>query len=468
MELDEKIDSLRDEIINKVVEIVRIKSLEGKALPGKPYGEDVAKVLETTLNIAKELGFKTVNLDGFIGYAEYTPEGVAEDADYVGVLGHLDVVPEGDGWTYPPFAAEIHEGRIYGRGTTDDKSPIMASLFSLYAIKELKLPLSKKVRIIFGTNEETGCKEIKYYLSKEKPPVSGFTPDAEYPIIYAEKGITHLQVSKKIDINNQGKIKILTLKGGLAPNMVPNLCTVEITSNHNNYIVNSAKEVAEKTGFDITATEEQGKVLIVSKGKAAHGSLPETGQNAIMQAFQFLGEVDKEYTEVMNFINFFNQYVGMESDGKAFGVGLQDKASGKLSFNVGVVELTDNEIIMKLDVRYPVTYTYDDMMTPFKKRLEKSGIEVKTILHMEPLYFPKDHPLIATLTKIFVKHTGSTAKPLAIGGGTYAKEMPNIVAFGPIFPGKPDLDHQVDEYVEIEDVILNAKIYADAIYELAK
>lgn len=182
MELNERIEELREEIIKSTQDLVKIKSVEEEAKEGKPFGEGVAKTLDRALEISSELGFKTVNMDGYVGYAEY-----GEGEDYVAVLAHLDVVPEGDGWIHPPYGAEIHDGKMYGRGTMDDKGPIMSALYGLKAIKDLKLPLSKKVRIIFGTDEETGSEDIAYYLQREKAPIAGFTPDAEYPIIYAEK-----------------------------------------------------------------------------------------------------------------------------------------------------------------------------------------------------------------------------------------------------------------------------------------
>lgn len=191
MILDQYVDILKDELVKSTQEIIKIKSTEGEPKPGMPYGEGPGKALEKALMIADSLGFKTKNVDGYVGYAEY-----GEGDEMVGVLGHLDVVPEGDGWDYPPYGAEIHDGKIYGRGATDDKGPIMASLYALKAIKDSGLKLSKRVRILFGTNEETGSKEIEYYLKHDEAPTIGFTPDANYPVIYAEKGITMFEVVK--------------------------------------------------------------------------------------------------------------------------------------------------------------------------------------------------------------------------------------------------------------------------------
>ncbi|EPY2305120.1 dipeptidase PepV [Clostridium sporogenes] len=463
MEINKIIEELKDDLIDSTAKLVKIKSIEGEAKEGKPYGEGVANALEKALEVSEKLGFKTVNVDGYVGYAEY-----GEGDEYVGVLGHLDLVPEGDGWKYPPYAAEIHDGKMYGRGTTDDKGPIMAALYGLKAIKEAKLPLSKRVRILFGTNEETGSNEIEHYLAKEKPPVLGFTPDAEYPIIYAEKGITIFDVVKKLEIKNDKAIKLKYIKGGQASNMVPDYCEAGIECPDTDMIIRSVEYCANRNGIELTAEEKGGLVVVKSFGLSAHGSTPEIGKNAIMQMFKFLAELPLGHCDELQFIRFFNNNVGNETDGKSFGVDLEDEPSGKLSFNVGTISMENNEIKMTLNLRYPVTYKAEDLMEKFNKKIEGTGIKVENFQDQKPLYFDDKHPLIKSLQKVYKEQTGKEPELLAIGGGTYAKEMPNIVAFGPLFPGEPDVIHKKDEYIELENLVLNAKIYGHAIYELAK
>jgi len=463
LEINKIIEELKDDLIDSTAELIKIKSIEGEAKEGKPYGEGVASALEKALEISEKLGFKTVNVDGYVGYAEY-----GEGDEYVGVLGHLDLVPEGDGWKYPPYAAEIHDGKMYGRGTTDDKGPIMAALYGLKAIKEAKLPLSKKVRILFGTNEETGSNEIEHYLAKEKPPVLGFTPDAEYPIIYAEKGITIFDVVKKLEIKSDKAIKLKYIKGGQASNMVPDYCEAGIECPDTDMIIRSVEYCANRNGIELTAEEKGGLVVVKSFGLSAHGSTTEIGKNAIMQMFKFLAELPLGHCDELQFIRFFNNNVGNETDGKSFGVDLEDKPSGKLSFNVGTISMENNEIKMSLNLRYPVTYKAEDLMEKFNKKIEGTGIKIENFEDQKPLYFDDKHPLIKSLQKVYKEQTGKEPELLAIGGGTYAKEMPNIVAFGPLFPGEPDVIHKKDEYIELENLVLNAKIYGHAIYELAK
>ncbi len=463
MNLNESIDRLREDLIQSTCGILKIKSIEEEGKEGKPFGEGVAKALDYALKVSQSLGFKTVNLDGYAGYAEY-----GEGEDYVAVLGHLDVVPEGDGWKYPPYAAEIHDGKIYARGSLDDKGPIMACLYGLKAIADCGIKTSKKIRVIFGTNEETGSKDMEHYMKHEKAPIAGFTPDAEYPIIFAEKGLTVFSVVKELKNTTEDEISILDIRGGQRANIVPDYCEALIKVADLNALQAALTEFKTKHDYDISLEIKDSEVLVKSIGVSAHGSLPHKGKNAIMQLFAFLTALPIGNGDLAQFIRFLHENAGMDTTGAQFGVGLQDEASGKLSFNVGTVSMDNNKITMVLNLRYPVTYKLEDMMNPFNQRLQGTGIVVEDMEHQSPLYFPKDHILIKTLQKVYSEQTGMEPKLLAIGGGTYAKEMPNIVAFGPVFPGKPDIVHEANEYIEVEDLVLNAKIYAHAMAELAK
>lgn len=462
MNFDKLIDLNKEQLVKTTKEIVRIKSIEEEALEGMPFGEGPAKALEYALELSNKMGFRTVNLENYVGYAEY-----GEGEEYIAVLGHLDVVPEGKGWKYPPYEAEIHENKIYGRGTIDDKGPIMAALYGLKAIKESNVELSKKIRIIFGTNEESGCEEIEYYLSKENPPIAGFTPDADYPVINGEKGITVFELVKEFKVKGN-KEKIIYIKGGNKANMVPDYCEACIETNRADVIIEYANNFKEMIGFDISAKEIKGKVIITSKGKSAHGSTPEIGINAIMQLFAFIGELELEKCDATRFIEFMNMHVGFETNGESFGIYMKDEVSGELSFNVGTIDMDENKAKVELNLRYPVTHTFEEMMKGIDSTLEGSGMIIQNMSHQAPLYFPEDHKLVKTLMDVYTKTTGLEGKPFSIGGGTYAKEMPNMVAFGPLFPGQEELAHQVDEYIDIDDLIMNAKIYAEAMYRLAK
>ncbi|WML32935.1 dipeptidase PepV [Clostridium sp. OS1-26] len=463
MELNKKIDEMKEELIKATQEVVKIKSIEEEGKPGMPYGEGVAKALDKALEISKSLGFKTYKEEeGYYGYAEY-----GEGEDYVAVLGHMDIVPEGDNWIHPPYGAEIHEDKIFGRGTLDDKGPIMAALFGLKAIKELNMPLSKKIRIIFGTNEETGSAEMHVYNKKEKAPVAGFTPDAMYPLINAEKGIRRFHVVKSLSPCSCGTA-IKSIKGGLRPNMVPDKCEIVIATKDAESIIKAVKEFAANTGYNMKAEIVNGDVVIQSFGVSAHGSTPELGKNAVMYALQFLGTIAKGTCGLADYINFFNKNVGLETEGTSLGIACEDKPSGKLSLNAGVADFSEEMADIWIDMRYPVTMKGDEIMNKLSQRFSECGAKIERVDADEPLYYAEDSDLVKTLLKVYNEQTGEEGKAYGIGGGTYAKELPNVVGFGPIFPGKPDLDHQANEYIEIGDLMMNAKIYAHTVYELAK
>lgn len=463
MELNKKIDGMKEELVKATQEVVRIKSVEDAAKPGMPYGEGVAKTLDKALEIAASLGLKTYKEEeGYYGYAEY-----GQGEDYVAVLGHMDVVPEGDHWIHPPYGAEIHDDKIFGRGTLDDKAPIMAALFGLKAIKDLNMPLSKKVRIIFGTNEETGSAEMHVYNKKEKAPVSGFTPDAMYPLINAEKGIRRFHVVKPLSACSCG-MAIKSIKGGIRPNMVPDKCQTVIATKDADMIVKAVAEFAAKTGYEMKAEIVNGDVVINTMGVSAHGSMPELGKNAVMHTFEFLGTIAKGTCGLADYINFFNKNVGLETEGTSLGIAFEDAPSGKLSLNVGVADINEERADLWIDIRYPVTANGEELMNKLTAKFAECGAKMEDIDAQDPLYYPEDSHLVKTLLKVYSDQTGEEAKAYGIGGGTYAKELPNIVGFGPIFPGKPDLDHQANEYIEIGDLMMNAKIYAHTILELAK
>lgn len=454
--LNKRIDELQEQLLSSTQRLLKIRSLEGQALPGMPFGKEVNDVLMEALKISEELGFKTKNVDGYAGYAEY-----GDGDEYIGVLGHLDVVPEGSGWNHEPYGGEISDGKVWGRGSLDDKGPIVAALYGLKAIKDLNLPLSKKVRIIFGTNEETGCGEIEYYLKKEKAPIMAFTPDAEFPIIYAEKGI--LNFTMHSDFSQSGNVIISYIKGGERANIVPGYCEA-LVKGADRAILDSYI-IQNRAAIDIEECEEG--MILKSHGVSAHGSTPEKGKNAIMELILALNTLDIDGKAGI-IIDTLAYKIGRDVNGENIGAGLWDEPSGKLTLNAGVINMTETSLDFRIDIRYPVTKNKTEILDGIENSLKESEIEIKDIDEVGPLYFSKDHELIKKLQKAYAEVTGFDSEPLAIGGGTYAKSMPNTVAFGPAFPGRGDLAHQPNEYISIDDLMMSAKIYGRAIYELAK
>lgn len=454
--LDKKIQEMQQEIIEKVRECIKVKSVIGETKEGMPFGNGPYEALQYALKLSNTLGFKTVNLDNMIGYAEY---GTGEEM--IAVLGHLDVVPEGLGWKYPPYGGEIHDEKIYGRGIIDDKGPTIGALYAMKAIKDLDLPISKRIRVIFGTNEESGSQCAKHYASKEEMPVAGFTPDACYPIINGEKGIVNITCRKSI--TNNDELKLLKISGGTAPNAVPAYAEAVLKVSNINKI-KIKKIIKDHERLELI----DGKQLVIkAKGISAHGSTPELGINAISLLVEFLAKLDF-HEDIKKLFTFLNNHIGYETEGNKLGISLKDEVSGKLTVNFGTIEGDEHYISFKLNIRYPVTKDYEDFKYKLMDTLKMAGIDVEEAVHKKSLYIEPSTDFIKKLQKVYKDKTGKEPFLISYGGGTYAKSINNIVAFGPIFEGEPDLDHQPNECMSIDSLIKNVQIIAAAMVELAE
>ncbi len=376
--------------------------------------DGAVKCLRHVLSLAQEMGFRVHNMDDMVGWAEY-----GEGEELVIVLGHLDVVVPGSGWTKPPFGGIIEHDRLYGRGTTYDKGPILAALFALADIKAQGLRLSRRVRILFGTQEETGCEDVKYYVNHGgELPRWGFTPDGEYPLIHGEKGLLIEEYSIPF---TPGLLR--SLHGGQAANMVPDY---------------AAAELADGTRLE-------------AFGTAAHGAAPWEGVNAIGLLLEKLAALPIEGT-LGTALTFLRERIGMETRGESLGIAMEDEISGALSFNLGMLHTEGDALRVTVNYRYPVTKSYAQCAPQVAQAFAEAGFTRTKQAFDEKLYIPQEKPLIQRLLQVYRTHTGEDARPICIGGGTYAKSMPNIVAFGPIFPGDEVTEHKPDEYITLANL----------------
>jgi succinyl-diaminopimelate desuccinylase len=464
-QLDTIIDGLEKDLIKAVQENVSIKSVGGEPEEEAPFGAGPRKALDNFMDISKRLGFETGCFENMVGWAEYGNS----NAPMVCILGHLDVVPEGDGWTYPPYGAEIHDGKMYGRGVVDDKGPVICALFALKAIRDAGISLNNRVRVLVGTNEETGSKAVKKYVeSGQDLPVAGFTPDAHYPLINGEKGI--LICRGEAPFSPEGKIQVLSLKGGVADNVVPAHCEA---------VLKVAPELMEKVRYSVDNWEgpektsasykenEDGTVTIFVEGLSGHGSTPHVGINSIAWMVRLLITLGVE-GEQGKFLSAINRLVGTEYHGESLGICLYDDVSRYTSLCWGAIEAKEGTVSFTINPRYPVTFREEDVVPAMTKAFNDEGISLTIKQKGAPLFMSEDSELVQKLMKVYREKTGRDEKPLAIGGGTYAKAMPNILAFGPEMPGKSYNIHEADEGWEIEDMMETTKIMAAAIVELAK
>ena len=456
MELHNYVTAMQDKLITCLQENLRIPSVQGDAAPGAPYGVEVRSSLDHVLNAARELGFRTENVDGHLGWCEY-----GEGEEMIAVLGHLDVVPAGDGWTVDPYGGEVSDGRIWGRGTTDDKGPTIASLFALAALRDSGLPIRRRIRLLFGCNEETGSADVKHYLAQGgEVPVMGFTPDGEYPVINGEKGI--INVTFGASYSQNGPLQLLSIEGGTAPNVVPAYACAKIGCSPL-----SAARLSDLKAKGLHFTPTEYGLLLEADGVSAHGSTPGLGENAIgrlLLALDTLPFCD----ELAEKIHFLATHLGMETDGTSAGIALSDAVSGGLTLNLGTLTADEGHMSMKINYRYPVTFSYDDCGPKFNDTFRDAGFVVENEVHKAKLYIPEDSELVQSLLRVYRQETGLDGSAKCIGGGTYAKTLPNTLAFGPIFPGDEVREHKPDEYITIENLMKNAQIIASAMYDMAK
>lgn len=453
---------INDNFLQDLKTVLSEKTVKDVADEFNPFGKGVAKGLNCVLDIAKSYGFNTVNLDNYAGYAEF-----GQGDEYVGVLGHIDVVPEGNGWNTNPFEPIIKDGKLYARGAIDDKGPIMAALYAAKQLKDSNVKLSKKVRIIFGTNEESGTEDIDYYLKKEKAPKYCFTPDAYFPIVTSEKGIFTFELVQKLE-NNLCGYKIDYIRGGKKSNIVPDYCECKIIHDGNSKLLQAFKDEGLKEKYRIDSEFHENHIIIISRGKASHGSTPEAGENAIANMILYLNEILDFQDSFTMFLKDFSQLIGKDYSGSKLGINFWDEESGNLTLNLGIINGNSSEIRMRFNIRYPVTVSSDSIVNNINEKIKDTNLTFHMGNHNPPLHFPKDHKMIKALKKSYEDIVGEEAELLSTGGGTYAKLMPNTVAFGALFKGSEDLAHKANEFIEISLLEKCIKIYAKAIYELAK
>ena len=337
-----------------------------------PFGENIQKALEEMITICKELGFRTyIDPEGYYGYAE-----IGSGDKLVGVLGHLDVVPPGDlsKWENDPFKPVVKDGKYYGRGAQDDKGPTLAAIYALKTLLDCGFELKYRVRFIFGTDEENLWRDMPKYVEKEEMPTIGFTPDSKFPLIYSEKGLLQCKLIAK---NESG----LVFKGGDAMNSVPS-----------NMIVPKSDELVEMLKeLNYEFKEKDGKIEIV--GKSVHAQVAETGINAINRYMHALTKLGKE-SKSGRFIT--ENLIGYDFAEPIFGV-VKDEHSGELKFNVGKIEFTEENEILGIDMRIPVTYDKEKIVEVLTKKAKEYGFEYTQHDYLKSIYVPLDNGSSCTL-----------------------------------------------------------------------
>ncbi len=447
--ISDYIDSCKDSMISDLRGLVQIPSVMGKADENAPFGKYPAKALEAALKLCKANGLYTRNIDNYVGTADLFDG----RENHLGILCHLDVVPEGSGWSVPPFDITERDGRLFGRGAIDDKGPFIAALYAVKAVKEMGFTVDKNVRLIMGTNEENGSADLTYYRKKEALPPLLFTPDGSYPVINIEKGMLRISLSAK------HSPEIVSLTAGNAVNAVPESAEAIICGRSAAEISEAAKKLRLTAKIEITDLKDTIKITV--KGKSAHASTPETGENALtalLALFAGLG-----FSEGKAFAAMFP--CG-ETDGFSAGIKCSDEASGAVTAVLSTAEIKGSDIICRGDIRFPVSESCKSIISRMEKTAEAHGMIFSADMSSEPHIVPAESGFIRSLLEVYEEYTGKKGYTVAIGGGTYVHDTENGVAFGAEFPGEDNHMHGADEFITAESLLLNAKIYAGAILKL--
>ena len=440
------IDRYFDEILDSVVKIIQIDSTRQPATDNYPFGKGVADCLDFFLSLAKSMGFETRNYDNYIG------EVLFGEGEPFAILAHLDVVPVGSGWKYPPFAGIVNDDvsdggvagkKIWGRGAIDDKAPAIATLYALKALKDEGFLPKRTIKLIVGCNEESGWACIEHYKKVATLPDEGFTPDADFPPIYAEKGIFHFYSNFKIE-----NPPFTQLKAGEAANMVCPDAYVTLTEASAKALQSYQNPIAGTSfTFDPISLE------VHFKGKSAHGSMPELGANALQSALAFLASLNSDVKNAYDIL--FNDRGGLKK--------LEDE-TGKLSMSPDVATFENGVLRILTDIRYPATLSQSVVEDILKN--EKVDYEID---HCQaPIYNDPNGKLISTLVSVYNNATGRNEKPVAIGGGTYARALKCGCGFGPCHVSDEALAHQPNEYITLDCLHLITQIYYDSVKELTK
>ncbi len=451
MDYKKEANKVKDEVFKDLKALIKIKSVldESSITKEHPYGKEVNDVLEAFLEMAKRDGFEYKNVDGHAAYIEY-----GSGEELVGVLGHLDVVPLGEGWSKDPLGGEEEAGYIFGRGSSDDKGPTVAAYHALKILKDNDVKLNRRVRLIVGMDEESGFRCMDYYKKHEEIPSFGFVPDASFPVIFGEKGILHLTLDSTNDTI------ISELNAGEVPNVVIGRASAKVNADLLEDEFNEFLKLNELTGGIAN-----NKYFI--KGEFAHAMAPFEGVNAAVYLLEFIGKYhnDKFANDLYNLL--YDYY------GEGLNVKYTGEHMGPLTMNLGIIRVSENKQHALIDIRYPDGLTNNEVINNIKEKLSPLNITLGISEDKDMVFIDPENEIIKILENVYREETGDyTSKLITMGGGTYAKSFENHVAYGMDFPleVKPDIVgdvHQADEAVSKDSLIKAVAIYAKAIEKLA-
>jgi len=456
-------DSFMQTCIESLQRILQIRSVKSAPEPGHPFGRNVSEALQYMLSLGHSMGFKTCNLDNYAGFIE-----VGEGQEELGILVHVDVVPEGElsDWRHDPYGGIIEEEKLWGRGTLDDKGPAIAVLYAMKLLTDHGVKLNKRVRLIIGGDEESGWKDIEHYLRYEQPPTIGFTPDACFPVTNSEKGIVTFGIRSERSAVEAAK-QVTRIVGGVRPNVVPDQAFAELKG------VSLPELAAAIAHCDyasrITLLELDAETIrLTMRGAVTHSSTPESGVNAIDLLLRLLSDLKYGSDSLRHFLAFYKDRLADDWYGSRIGCAVADEVSGRLTLCPTLIEYGNGvPLTVSFNLRYPSTRQWDAVRDPIEEAVANAGLSLHVVEHKPPIYLPADHELVKKLMTVYNDYCQTDETPVSIAGGTFARAFENTVAFGALFPGRALLAHEPNEHIELRDVCDWVRIYSEAIAAIA-
>ena len=457
------VDAHKDEMIEDICELCRINSEKMPEEEDMPFGPGAAECLDTALDMAEGYGFDTCgDYDGYVGCVDMN-----ELPHQLDILAHLDVVPAGEGWTVTePFKPVVKDGKLYGRGTADDKGPAVAALYAMRAVKELGIPLKKNVRLILGTDEECGSSDIKHYYSIEKEAPMTFSPDAAYPLVNTEKGRFPAHFTAEF-APSDALPKLLSIKAGTKTNVVPGKARAAVEGFDAAVLDAAAAETEKETGIHFAFEADGAVTRITATGTGAHASTPAVGNNALTGLLVFLGKLDFAPCAQIDVLRKTAALMPHgDVEGTTLGIAMEDEISGKLTLAFSMLTVDAESLDGEFDSRVPVCGNNENVLEVVRSRMAEQGLTLLNKSMTPPHHVSEDSHFVKTLLKAFETHTGRKGECQFMGGGTYVHSLENGVAFGAAMPETDNKMHGPDEFAVVDELVVSAKIFAQAIADL--
>lgn len=463
-QISDYIDAHIDDMVKDTMDLCRINSVGGAYEEGKPYGDGPYIALMAAKQLCEKYGFKTTNYDNYVITAD-----MGDNERHLDILAHMDVVAPGDGWTVTePFDPVVKDGKIYGRGTSDDKGPAVAALYAMRAVKELGIPVSKNCRLILGSDEERGSNDIVHYYAKEPEAPMTFSPDAEFPLTNVEKGQFRGILTAKFD-KTEGVKDLVEFNGGTTTNIVPGKAYAIISADFNDDDIRVlADEVTKETGVSFEIAGNENGLKINAEGKGAHASLPEDGNNAVLALLCLMTRIPFTESKKVNLVRELSRLFPYgDHFGRAMGIDLRDDIAGPTTVSMNIVKVDSDSIFANFDSRTCIDANEENTVAPAKKACEEAGFEFEHT-YVAPHAVPADSDFVKTLLGAYESVTGLPGRCIAMGGGTYVHHLKNGVAFGAVGETTDTHMHGADEFMLISELTDAAKIFAISIADLCR